>query len=58
MLVQRDRRRRLQQLAVDSRQDSDVIVGAGRRAHDAGVLVYGFKKLAYWEETVVCKLQY
>ena len=38
--------RRLEELAVESRKNSDVVVGAGRRAHDPGVLVNGLQKLA------------
>ena len=44
--------RRLEELAVESRKNSDVVVGAGRRAHDPGVLVNGLQKLAWKAKTV------
>ena len=43
--------RRLEELAVESRKNSDVVVGAGRRSHDPGVLVNGLQKLAWKAKT-------
>mmetsp|Transcript_19580 Transcript_19580/g.51517 ORF Transcript_19580/g.51517 Transcript_19580/m.51517 type:complete len:217 (-) Transcript_19580:35-685(-) len=44
--VQRDRRAGLEQLAVDGAEDAHVVVGAGRRADDAVVVVDDLEELA------------
>ena len=46
VFVQRDRRRRLQQLAVQRAQDADVVIRSGGGAHDARVLVDGLEELS------------
>ena len=46
VLVQRHRRRRLEQLSIQSGQNADVVIGAGSGTHDTRVLVHGFQKLA------------
>jgi hypothetical protein len=45
MTVQGDARRRLEQLTVERRKNTNDIVRASRRADDAGVLVNRFEEL-------------
>ena len=46
VFVKCDRCRRLEELAIQGREDPDVVVRPRRGAHDAGVLIDGFQELA------------